>query len=113
MPFITSMPVFTVLALGRRAVAVTAEADAGPLAPAAATVTVTGVLPLAGPAGPHVPGPFQVQRAVAAAAASTWHCIANTAFARSGGPSRGLARTAALATGLKWPIMAFARSTIP
>ena len=39
--------------------------------------------------------------------------IANTAFARSGGPSRGLARTAALATGLKWPIMAFARSTIP
>jgi hypothetical protein len=39
--------------------------------------------------------------------------IANTAFARSGGASRGLARTAALATGLKWPIMAFARSTIP
>ena len=39
--------------------------------------------------------------------------IANTAFARSGGRSRGLARTAALATGLKWPIMAFARSTIP
>ncbi len=39
--------------------------------------------------------------------------IANTAFARSGGASRGLARTSALATGLKWPIMAFARSTIP
>jgi len=39
--------------------------------------------------------------------------IANSAFARSGGASRGLARTAALATGLKWPIMAFARSTIP
>jgi hypothetical protein len=70
---------FTVLALGRRAVAVTTEADAGPLAPAAATVTVTGVLPLAGPAGkilgPLVLGPFafQVQRAVAAATASTWH----------------------------------------
>jgi hypothetical protein len=39
--------------------------------------------------------------------------IANSAFARSGGASRDLARTAALATGLKWPIMAFARSTIP
>jgi hypothetical protein len=39
--------------------------------------------------------------------------IANSAFARGGGASRGLARTAAPATGLKWPIMAFARSTIP
>jgi hypothetical protein len=39
--------------------------------------------------------------------------IAETAFARSGGASRGLARAAALATGLKWPIMAFALSTIP
>jgi hypothetical protein len=48
----------------------TTEADAGPLAPAAATVTVTGVLPLAGPAGrapargPRAPAPFKFRLGV-------------------------------------------------
>jgi len=42
-------------------------------------------------------------------AGCTWHLgdIANSVFARSGGASRGLARTAGLAAGLKWSKMVY------